>query len=74
PPDEAAAEYIRVLRNATHGHGANREENKPRTDALLANHDGRMHDDLGLLGYLYLLELMSKPDLVRRTLYNGGQV
>ena len=74
PPDEAAAEYIRVLRNATHGHGANREENKPRTDALLANHDGRLHDDLGLLGYLYLLELMGKPDLIRRTLYCGGQV
>lgn len=53
--EEAAAEYIRVLRNATHGHGSNREEAKLKTDALLAHHDGSFHHDLALLGYLYLL-------------------
>lgn len=59
-PMVAAAEYIRLLRNATHGHGSNREEHKLRTDALLAHHDGTLPHDLGLLGYLYLLELLTK--------------
>ena len=72
-PMVAAAEYIRLLRNATHGHGSNREVHKLRTDALLAHHDGTLPHDLGLLGYLYLLELLTKPDLLRRTLYNGGK-
>lgn len=67
----AAAEYIRVLRNATHGHGSNREQNVAKTDALLSHHDGALSHDLGLVGYLYLLELMTKPDLLRRTLYDG---
>jgi len=70
---DAAAEYVRVLRNATHGHGSNRELHTAKTDALLSHHDGALSHDLGLLGYLYLLELMTKPDLLRRTLYNGGR-
>lgn len=67
-PEEAAAEYIRVLRNATHGHGSNRNDAVPRTDALLAHHDGSLDHDLPLLGYLYLLDLVSKPALLRRVL------
>lgn len=67
-PETAAAEYIRVLRNATHGHGSNRDDAVPRTDALLAHHDGSLDHDLALLGYLYLLDLMSTPALLRRVL------
>lgn len=70
--DDAAAEYLRSLRNATHGHGSNREDAKPRTDALLAHHDGSLHHDLALLGYLYLLDMLSHPDNLRRTLWAGG--
>lgn len=70
--EDAAAEYLRVLRNATHGHGSNREDAKPRTDALLAHHDGSFHHDLALLGYLYLLDMLSHPDNLRRTLWAGG--
>lgn len=70
-PEKAAAEYIRVLRNATHGHGSNREEAVPRTDTLLVHHDGTIHHDLALLGYLYLLEMLTRPDLLRRVLYSS---
>lgn len=73
-PIRAVAEYIRVLRNATHGHGSNREDRKLSTDALLAHHDGVIPNDLALLAYLYLLELLTKPDMLRRNLYNGGLV
>jgi hypothetical protein len=73
-PEQAAAEYIRVLRNATHGHGSNREDAVPRTDALLAHHDGTIHHDLPLLGYLYLLELLTRPDLLRQVLFSSARV
>lgn len=70
--EAATAEYVRVLRNATHGHGSNRKDAKLRTDALLAHHNGYLPHDLGLLAYLYLLDMMSNPDSLRRTLYDGG--
>lgn len=70
--EEATAQYLRVLRNATHGHGSNRVEHKLRTDALLAHHDGHLPHDLGLLGWLYLLDLLANPANLRRTLYDGG--
>lgn len=70
--EDAAAEYIRVLRNATHGHGSNREGARLKTDALLAHHDGSFHHDLALLGYLYLLDMLSHPENLRRTLWNDG--
>jgi hypothetical protein len=73
-PERAAAEYVRVLRNATHGHGSNREGAVPRTDALLAHHDGNIHHDLPLLAYLYLLELLTRPDLLRRVLFSSSRV
>jgi hypothetical protein len=72
--EDAAAQYIRVLRNATHGHGSNREEHKPKTDALLAQHDGSLSHDLPLLGYLYLLDLLSRPAALRQNLHNRGKV
>jgi len=73
-PERAAAEYIRVLRNATHGHGSNREDAVPRTDALLTHHDGNIHHDLPLLGYLYLLELLTRPDLLRQVLFSSPRI
>jgi hypothetical protein len=72
--EAATAEYVRVLRNATHGHGSNQVDNQPRTNTLLACHDGQLPHDLALLGYLYLLDLMTRPDALRRTLYNAGRV
>lgn len=72
PLDQGAAEYMRLLRNATHGHGSNRRERKALTNTLLVQHDGRVPHDLPLLGYLYLLELLAVPPMLRRTLYAAG--
>jgi hypothetical protein len=71
-PADAVAEYIRVLRNATHGHGTNRAERKVSTDALLVHHNGVIPNDLALLAYLYLLELLVRPEMLKRRLYDGG--
>jgi len=70
-PRRAAALYVKALRDATHGHGANREGSVDRTDALLAQHDGRVPHDLGLLAYLYLMELLVRPERLRSVLQAG---
>lgn len=64
--DVAAARYVKVLRNATHGHGAKSAHLIDQTNALLAHHDGGIPHDLPLLGYLYLLDWITRPDDYRR--------
>ncbi|GAA0716744.1 hypothetical protein Drose_36765 [Dactylosporangium roseum] len=64
----AAAKYVKLLRDATHGHGAKNAGRVAETNALLANHDGTISHDLPLLGYLYLLDFMSRPQDLRRRL------
>jgi hypothetical protein len=71
--DEAAAEYIKVLRNSTHGHGSNRANQVVRTNALLTHHNGHVPHNLALLGYLYLLDLLNRPDDLRLSLYQRGK-
>jgi len=71
-PDRAAAEYIKVLRNATRGHGSNRASRAELTNTLPAHHDGTLPHDLALLGYLYLLDVLAHPDVVHQQLYRGG--
>jgi hypothetical protein len=70
----AAARYIKVLRNATHGHGAKHDNQVDQTNVLLAHHTGAIPADLALLGYLYLLDLLANPEQLRVKLYNGGRV
>lgn len=70
--DTAVAQYIKVLRDATHGHGTNREGNAPRTNALLAHHDGDVPHDLGWLGFLYLLDFLSMPEVFRNILHSDA--
>ena len=72
--DEATAHYVRLLRDATHGHGAKAGNRKKRTDALLTNHNGKIPHDLGWLGYLYLLDFLARPDDLRQRLYDGGKI
>jgi hypothetical protein len=72
-PEDAAAQYVKVLRDATHGHGANKDARKPRVNALLANHDGNVPHDLGLLGYLYLLKVLCVPNIIRNRFYASGR-
>lgn len=66
PPERASAVYVKMLRNATHGHGTNRDGARARTEALLASHSGHVPHDLALLGYLYLLDLLNRPEDLRR--------
>jgi hypothetical protein len=71
--EEATARYLKVLRDATHGHGSDKESTKAMTDALLAHHDGEIPHDVGLLGYLYLLDVLMHPERVRQRLYREGR-
>jgi len=66
PLESATATWLRVLRNAGHGFGS-RPKVKARDDALLVAHDGLVPTDLPDLAYLYLLQLLAQPELLRRT-------
>jgi len=72
-PDTAVAEYIKVLRNATHGHGSTKGGRGPLTTALLAHHSGNIPHDLALLGYLYLLDVLVHPQELAQHLHGGGK-
>ena len=69
---DAAAHYLDVLRNATHGYGTAKSGRVNRTNALVAHHNGSIPHDLGLLGYLYLLDLLANPDILRRILHRAS--
>lgn len=71
---EAVAQYLKVLRDATHGHGTKILGQVEQTNTLLAHHDGAIPHDLGLLGYLYLLEFLVHPQRLRAKLYNSGRL
>ena len=73
-PAEAAAQYIKVLRDSTHGHGSNRVNQVARTNALLTHHNGKIPHDIALLGYLYLLDLLNRPGDLRKVLYQHGNI
>ncbi|MBB5874641.1 hypothetical protein F4553_008075 [Allocatelliglobosispora scoriae] len=71
---DAAARYIKILRDATHGHGSNRAANTVITNTLLAHHDGQLSHDLPLLGYLYLLDILTRPNDLAPTFYRNGSI
>jgi hypothetical protein len=73
-PAEAAAQYIKVLRDSTHGHGSNRVNQVARTNAILTHHNGKIPHDLALLGYLYLLDLLNRTGDLSNSLYQRGNV
>lgn len=70
---KAAAEYIKVLRDATHGHGGKGHDRRELTTVLLTHHTGDIPHDLALLGYLYLLDLLAHPEQLAEHLYAGGR-
>ncbi|MCO7220837.1 hypothetical protein [Klenkia sp. PcliD-1-E] len=67
---EATAQYVKLLRNATHGFGDITERN--RSEVLLAHHDGVIPDDLAFLAWLYLLDLLNNTDRLQFSLWAGG--
>lgn len=70
---KAAPRYVRVLRDATHGHGSNKAHKVELTNALLAQHTGEIPHDLGLLGYLYLLRLLLDPQHLANKLHRQAR-
>ena len=71
-PEQATAQYLKVLRDATHGHGG-KGKAMGQTAALLAHHDGEVPHDIGLLAYLYLLDMIANPERLRRCFYRSGR-
>lgn len=74
-PARAAAQYLDTLRDATHGFSTVRSNSQQRAknSDLLAVHDGTVPHDVGLLTWLYLLDLLLRPDRLRRILRNDAR-
>lgn len=70
--ERAAANYMVALRNSTHGHGGDKGtiEQRERDATLLIQHNGELPDDLPLLAYLYLLDLLSDPERLAKIMRN----
>lgn len=66
--EDGIARYLKLLRDATHGHGSNKPKMVQPTKRLLAHHDGDIPHDLGLLAYLYLVDLLIDPHRLRQVL------
>ncbi|ARK05986.1 hypothetical protein B8281_15955 [Cellulosimicrobium sp. TH-20] len=65
---DAAAKYVDMLRDATHGFTTVRSKAAQREEVatMLAIHDGRVPHELGLVAWLYLLDFLSNPARLRR--------
>ena len=66
-PATAAAEYLGMLRDATHGFTTTRTAAKQRDKiaTLLAVHNGKVHHDVGMIAWLYLLDFLARPERFR---------
>lgn len=62
---DATAEWLRLLRNAGHSFKSRGGGAGTRSGVLLMSHDGRVPSDLNGLAYLYLLRLVTRPNLLR---------
>lgn len=66
-PRIASGKYIYLLRNSTHGFSG-KQALAGDGAALLAAHTRDVHHDVGLLGWLYLLDALAHPDRLRQML------
>ena len=66
--EEATAQYLRILRNAGHGFAGQNDRDRRRDEVLLMSHTGDIPDDFALLPYLYWLDIVSKPEVLRNKL------
>lgn len=67
PISRAVSTYVGLLRNATHGFGGKQgAKGAKNADALLAHHDGAIPPELSLLAYFYLLDVMCRPDDIKK--------
>lgn len=67
-PEKAVAQLLKLFRNATHGFGgrSNSRTNDQLLASLLVHHDGDLPDGIVMLPFLYLLEALSYPDIIRK--------
>lgn len=65
PPADAVAQYLRVVRNANHGFSGKNDAERRRDEILLMAHDGNVPGDVAFLPYLYWLETLANPEVLR---------
>lgn len=66
--EEATGQYLRILRNAGHGYSGQNDSDRRRDEVLLMSHTGHIPDDFALLPYLYWLDVLADPEVLRRKL------
>lgn len=69
--EQAAAQWLRILRNATHGFRGQRDKDEARDEALLMSHTGDVPENLPLLAYLHLLHLLAAPSQLERVIHHS---
>jgi hypothetical protein len=70
-PERAVAMLLKLFRDATHGYGGKSRESQRKVAidaALLAHYDGQMPNDIVLLPFLYLLDVLCNPDKLRNSI------
>jgi hypothetical protein len=71
-PEKAVALLLKVFRNATHGFGGKKGDNAGLFASILVQHNGQLPEDIVLLPYLYLLEVLCYPNDMRRRITGGA--
>lgn len=66
--EEATGQYLRILRNAGHGYAGQNDGDRRRDEVLLMSHTGHIPDDFALLPYLYWLDVLADPEVLRQKL------
>lgn len=64
-PEQAVAQYLRILRNAHHGFAGQNDSGRRRDEVLLMSHTGEIPDDFALLPYLYWLHALADHRILR---------
>jgi hypothetical protein len=64
----ATKQYLRVLRNTSHGFSGKDDAGRRRDELLLMSHTGELPDDFALLPYLYWLDYIANPQRLRQRL------
>ncbi len=62
--NRAAAEYLRLVRNA--GHALRKSLEEPVNRSLLVSHSGELPPEISDLAFLHFLRLLVQPDLIKQ--------
>lgn len=64
--ERATKQYLRVLRNTSHGFSGKDDAGRRRDELLLMSHTGELPDEFALLPYLYWLDWIGNPQRLRQ--------